>query len=208
MARFREARVADVVGFRGIENEVNRVILDDRRQYGRGLTTGNEIADIDALIGNPSVDRGTDLGPFQIQRGRFNGGLRSGLLGAGDRQIRLPLIEIAPRDILVANQPFSAGHFCFVQLHLRAGAGHIGAGGFERNLVSALIDGEEKVTLFHHLPVAEMHLLDIARHARAQVDALHRFKAASILVPLGHLLSKRRCDRYGRGGRCPLAMGR
>ncbi len=53
-----------------------------------------------------------------------------------------------------------------------------------------------------------MHLLNIARDARAQVDALHRFEAASILVPLGYFLGERRCDRDRRGGRGALGSGR
>ena len=61
-------------------------------------------------------------------------------------------------------------------------------------LVTARVDGEEHFALLHFLAFDVVDLVDVTGHARTQFNALHRFDAATELVPLADLL-----DQYRRG---------
>ena len=53
------------------------------KQRRAGLSAGNEVAGIDALVGNAPGDRRADLGPFEIELGLFQGGVGGGELAGG-----------------------------------------------------------------------------------------------------------------------------
>ena len=63
----------------------------------------------------------------------------------------------------------------------------------ERGLERPLIDGEQEVALLDDLAVLEMHLVEVARHARAHLDRIDRDEAADIFV----LVDDRALGRLG-----------
>jgi hypothetical protein len=88
--------IADVVGFRTVEHEIDRVQADDgRQQRCTVLATGDQIAGIDAPIRNPPADGRADLGPFQIELRRMQCSLCRHLSSPGDVEVGLALIEFA-----------------------------------------------------------------------------------------------------------------
>ena len=64
-----------------VEHEVDGIDRDDdAQQRGAGLSAANEVAGIDALVGNTPRDGRADLGPFEIKLGLFQGGVGGGEL--------------------------------------------------------------------------------------------------------------------------------
>jgi hypothetical protein len=75
----------------------------------------------------------------------------------------------------------------------------------EFSLVPATIDHEQDIAFLHELTGTEAHLLDVSRDARAHLDILDCFGAASEFVPFDEFLLFYRChrnDRRWRRGRC------
>ena len=191
--------VADVVGLRPVEHEVDRLEADDRRQQRRtGLAAGDEVAGIDAPVGHAPADRRADLRPFQIEFRRVQRRLGRHLLRAGDVEIGLALIEFAHRRRRGLHQLLGALIVGDVQHHLRLGADHVGLRRIHRELERALVDGEQQIALFDGAAVAEMHLVDVARDAWAHLDACRGLEPAGELVPLGDTAGERGGHRHLR----------
>ena len=64
----------------------------------------------------------------------------------------------------------------------------IGARLIDGVLERPLVDGEQQVALLDDLTVGEMHLLEIAGHARADLDRVDRNEAADIFVLVDDVL--------------------
>ena len=92
------------------------------------------------------------------------------------------LLEGLLGDGLVAHQLLAARRVGFGEGQIGLRLRQIGARLIERVLERPLVDGEQQVALLDHLPVLEMHAVEIAGHARAHFDRIHRDKAADIFV--------------------------
>ena len=65
---------------------------------------------------------------------------------------------------------------------------------------------EQKIALGDFLPVLEMHGLELACHARADFDRIHRHEAADIFILVSDRLLDRLGDRHRRRRRCGLLL--
>jgi hypothetical protein len=54
----------------------------------------------------------------------------------------------------------------------------LGLGARNGDIERPLVDGEQKVVLFHRRAVDEIHLIDEARNARTDLNGFHRDEAA------------------------------
>ncbi len=94
-----KARVADIIGLRGIEDEVDRIKrYDGRKQRRAALTALDKIADVDLVIRDASGNGRAHLRPFEIELGIAQGRFGAELLGLRDVEIGLALIDVAQCD--------------------------------------------------------------------------------------------------------------
>src|SRR5438128_1150474 len=81
----------------------------------------------------------------------------------------------------------------------------IGACLIESVLERPLVDGEQEVALFDDLPVAEMNMIEVARHSRAHFDHIDRHEATDVFVLINDGAFDRVGDSHlGRRSRCLL----
>ena len=76
-----KTKIVQKIRFAAVEHEVDGIDrYDDAQERCAGLAAGNEVAGIDALVGNAPRDRGADLGPFEIKLRLFQGSVGGGEL--------------------------------------------------------------------------------------------------------------------------------
>ena len=144
----RQAGIADIVRFRSIEHEVDRIQRDDRReQSGVGPSAFDEVAYVDAMIGNPAGNRGSNLGPFEVQLGVPHCGFGPKLFRSCHAELRFIVLQLAlPYDACL-DQLLSACDVVGSDLHLRPGPRHVGLCTVDRDLERPWIDDEQQIAL-------------------------------------------------------------
>ena len=95
---------------------------------------------------------------------------------------RLSCIELPLGQALVASKRRSALHVERGYLELGLRAFEIGFGLLDRKSVGPWIDDEQEIALLDHLAVTEMDLIEVARHASANLDRVYRNEATDILI--------------------------
>ena len=189
-----KAQVAQEVRLAAVEHEVDR----DRStrstvsNVAPVCAAGDQVAGIDAPVGNAPGDRRAHLGPFEIELGLLRARLRAeATWPAASRWVDLRVsnsrsVKVWLRTSGVARSTSSGG-----DLELGPRAFHIGFGLLDRELVGARIDDEQEVALLDDLAVLEMDGIDEAGDPGADLDRLHRREAAGVFVPLGDRLLQR-----------------
>ena len=208
VARIAHPGIAQVIGFRDVEGEVDRRDRDDGRQQRRTrLAAGDQVARIDAAVRDAPGERRAHLGPFEVELGVLQ--VRLGTLQRPDRtvQVGAALVDVARRDRAVLGQALGALDFILGELDLGLGARDFGAGHVDGQFVRPLIDGKEQVALLDERAVGEMHAVDEAGDAGAHVDLFTGLEATGVLVPVGDALGERVGDLDRRGRRSPLCGG-
>ena len=72
-----QALVAQMVGFRDVEQEMDGIGADDGgEQGGRPLAALDQVAGIDLAVGDAAAERRGDVGPFEVELGDCAGLLR------------------------------------------------------------------------------------------------------------------------------------
>ena len=69
---------------------------------------------------------------------------------------------------------------------------------FQRGAIGTVINGEQHLALLHFLAVGVIHLINVAGHARAQLNALHRFNPAVKAIPLANRFHHHVSGTHGR----------
>ena len=69
-ARQEQARIAQVVGLRDVEDEVDGIERDDRGEQGGALLAAlDQVAGIDLAVGDAAGNRRAHVGPFEVELG-------------------------------------------------------------------------------------------------------------------------------------------
>ncbi len=173
LAPFRRARVANIVGLRGVENEMNRFERHDCRQQGRSrLSALNEISRIDATVRYAPRDRCANLGPLKIKLGVSERGFGAQDLRLGDLTARFSLIDVAHGNGPALRHFLRAPVVTSRHRSLRLRPDEFRARAVDRDLKRPLIDDEQDVAGFDELSVGEIDLFQSAGNARADFDLL------------------------------------
>ena len=205
LAAAGEALVAQIRGLVEGELEADRIDRHDGGEQRRaaGSAAGDEIAGRHAAVADAAGDRRAQLGELQIELGLAH----RGLVGRDRRRgaaLRLrALIEGLLGDGAVAHELLGALEVGFGEGEIGLGLREIGARLVERVLERPLVDGEQQIALLDHLAVAEMHLVEIAGDARANLDRVHRDEAADIFVLIDDAALDRLRDRHRRAAAAP-----
>jgi hypothetical protein len=200
-----EARIGEVGALVHVEVEVDRVERDDVGEHRRvGV---DEVALRDVLARDAPGERRLDLGEFEIELRLPQGGLGPVEIGAGRQIGRAPLVEDLIRDVARAPQGLGALEIVGGELHPHLRRGDGGLGLFQRGAVGTLVDREERVARLDQGAILEVHLVEIARHPRPELDLVHRLETPDELVLLGDVLHHGLRHRDGRHrrrllGRC------
>ena len=101
-----EPQVAQEVRLAAVEDEVNGIDRhDDGQQRRAGLAAGDEIAGIDAPVGDAPADRRAHLGPFEIELApASSAACAEATWPAASRWVDCPGIEFALGQALAAHQ--------------------------------------------------------------------------------------------------------
>jgi hypothetical protein len=200
--------VAEVGRLVHVEVEVDRVDRDDRRQQRRArVAAGDDVAGRDQPAPDPPGDRGDDPGPFEVELHQAQ--LRLGDGDGGERgahRLR-PLVDLALRDGVGAAQLVGAAELAQRQLVAGPRLGQPPLRLLLRGQVGALVEGEQQVALADDPPVLEVHPLQRAPDAGADIDRRHGAEAAGVLVPLRDLAPQGPAHGdLGRRGRRRLVL--
>ena len=198
----------------GVERRVDGVLRHHGRQ-ARGAAGLDQVSDGDLGATDAPADGRAHPRPFQVQSRHRDGCLGGADGGGGALGTGRAVVEILAGDGLASRQLLRALQRAAGQ---RRGAACLRQLGFRPRhlrLVGAAIDLEEDVALADLFAGVEHHALDVARHARANLDRFDRLQAADEFVPVGDrpLLGgghRDRRRRWGTGGgrlRGPAATG-
>ena len=133
------------------------------------------------------VDRRAQLGELEVELGLPHRRLLRRDRRLGDALGLRALVEGLLGDGLVAHELLAAREIGLGEGEVGSRLRQIGARLVERVLERPLVDGEQQVALLDHLPVLEMHLVEIAGDARAHLDRIDRDEAADIFVLVDHV---------------------
>src|SRR5262249_31513221 len=184
----RKPYVAKEVGFAAVEDEMDRVDRYDEGEQRRvALSTGDEVAGIDAPVGDAPADRRPHVGPFEVERGLPQRSFGRGDLAGGVALSGLAGVEFALGYGLVAHQRGRALHVEGGDLEPGLGAFDIRIGLVDGDSVGPRIDHEQKVALLDELALAEIDRVDETGDPRPHLDALDRDEPPRVFVPLGDL---------------------
>ena len=101
------------------------------------------------------------------------------------RNACVALLEHLLGDGAVAREQPAALEVGFGEGQVGLGLGEIGAGLRQRVLERPLVDGEQEIALLDHLAVTEMHLVEIAGDAGADLDRVDGDEPPDIFVEVG-----------------------
>jgi hypothetical protein len=210
-AGVREPLVAQVGCLVERELEPDRIERHDRGKHrgGAGSAAGDEIARRHAAVADAAGHRRPQLGELQIELG-----LAYRRLVRQDRRFGVAfglrtLLEYLLADGLVAHELLAARVIGLGVGQIRTRELEIGAGLVERVLERPLVDREQEITLLHDLSVVEMHAIEIAGDAGADLDRIDRNETTDILVIVDDVALDRACHRHRRRrwrGRSLLAL--
>ncbi len=166
------------------EFEADRIDRYDGGEQRRhaGDAAGDEIARRDAPVADPAGDRRAQFGELQVELGLLDRRLLRRDLGLRGAVRLRALIEQLLGDGALAHQRLRALQIGFGEGEISLRLRQIGARLIQRVLERPAVDGEQQVALLDDLAVLEMDLVEVAGHARADFDRLHRDEAPDILV--------------------------
>ena len=170
---------------------------------------GDEIAGRHAAVADAAGDRRAQFGELDVERRLANRRLvcRDRCLRAAERLG--PLLEHLLGDGAVAREQPATLEVGLGKGQVGLGLREIGACLRQRVLERPLVDGEQEIALLDHLAVAEMHLVEIAGDAGADLDRVDGHEPSDIFVEVGHRALHRLRHRHGgrrrAGGRLALA---
>ena len=182
-----------------IGDDIDRIELGDLGERRR-LRAADDVAGIDKMLADDTVERGADLGIGKIDLG--DGDLGAGALELRRRALTLEIlvIDLGLRGGMLLEESGIAAEFDLrivkrrlLQLHLRARL-------LELLLVGILLDREQEIAFFDKLAVLVMDLLEIAFDPREQLDLVDRCRIAGKLDVVGHGLPLGQHDRHRDGG--------
>ena len=201
-----ETEIMQKVRFAAVEHEMDGIDRhDDAQERRAGLAARNEVAGIDALVGNAAGNGRADLGPFEIELRLFQSGVGGVELARGVALDRFSRVEFPYGQRLILDQRRRAIDVLGSDVELRLRPFDIGFRQLDGDLVGALIDDEQQVVLLDDLPFLEMNGVDESGNPGADFDSLQCGEAAGIFVPLGNALLERVRDGDGWRGRTRIS---
>src|SRR4051812_7919234 len=205
-ARGREPKVADEIGLAAVEYEIDRIDRHDGRQQRRpGWAAGDQVAGVDAPIGNASANGSRHIRPLEIEFGLLECGIGGRDRAGGIALIGLPRIELALSESLVAYQRRGPLDIEAGDLELGLRAFQIRLSLLDREPIRPRIDDEQRIALLDDLAVLELDGVDKSGHPRTDLDGRGRHEPPGVFVPLGDLFLNRQrdCDGWSwRGSAC------
>ena len=204
----RQALVTKIGGFIESELEINRIGRNNSGKHRRVAAgaAGNKIARRDAPVANAAIHRRAQFGELHVELGLAYGRLVVAHRSLGVTESLRALLEGLIGDRLVAHELLAARIVGFGVGQIGLRLHQIGAGLIERVLEWPLVDGEQKVALFDHLPIFEMQALEITRDAGAHLDRIYGGEAADIFVEIKNRALDRLCHGNGRRGWTTLRL--
>jgi len=183
------------------EVDVDRIGLHDLGEHGVLPRLADQVADVHLRAADAARDRRRDVRVGELELGRAHGGLRRRDLGAAAIALGAPLIELRAGEHVLVGELLRARELALrhVRRRLRTRERALRLG--ERHLEGARVDAEEHLARGDGVAVLEELLLQVAAHARADCDAIHRLDVADVLAAIGHRAEPRRRDAYFRRGR-------
>src|SRR3984885_14757121 len=200
------APIFDDIGFARLEDDVDRILADDGREYPGRRT--DQIAD--RVVGNTdaAVDRRIDFGVAEIDLGLFEQRLRLQYVSLRRLFGGQVLIDRRLRHVLAFHQFLGA-----LQLQIgidlgRLRFGDIGRLLVDRRLIYVRLDAKQQIAGLDHLAFGEVALPDETGHARDDIDFVDGYDAADEIAGFGHLPARHRGHRYRRRRARALCRGR
>ena len=195
-----EPLVTQIGGLVEGELEMDRVGRHDGCQQcgGGDRSPRHHIAWRYAAVADAAVHRRAQFGELEIELG-----LAQRRLGAADGGLRIAerlraLLKGLFGDGLCRHQRLAALEIGFGIGKIGLRRRQIGARLGDRVLERPLVDGEQQIAFLDHLPVLEMHAVEIAGDARAYLHRIDGDEAADIFVEIGDGALDGRCDGHRR----------
>ena len=116
------------------------------------------------------------------------------------------LVDLLLADALDRDQLLGAAEVRLGQLGGGARGGELGLGAGDLGLEGPGVDGEERFALLDHLALAEVHLVERAGDAGADLHGVGRFQARGEFIEVLDFARDRRGDRHGRGAAMLLLL--
>ena len=162
---------AEVIGFGDADAEENRIELRNRGQQ-RVLSAAHEIASLDERDPDKTADRRGDARVAQIERRFLDGGFRGLNLRARRVLLRPRIVELLLADCLFGGERGVARHVVvgFGEPRLRGRL--LGLRRRENRFERLPVDGVEQRPLLHEGPLAEVHGIEEALDAGANLHVL------------------------------------
>ncbi|MNN09783.1 hypothetical protein D3C81_1226810 [compost metagenome] len=164
--------------------EVGVDLVGGNQRGEQGLPAVDQVAGGDFGTADAAVDGRGDLGEAEVEAGVVQ-------LGLGRRDHRTRLGGGAAAGVGQFGGDRVGGTQTLAPGGLVGGARLVGASlrelrfqALDLGLERARVDLEQQVAFLHDGAFAEGHLVDVAGHARTQIDGFRRFQAAGELVPL------------------------
>ena len=201
LARGGGALVGQVVGLRHVEDEVDRVELDDGGQQRRWrrtrLPTSTRRSEMRPLNGaltwvKPRLSCASRTAAVLVS---------TAALAESSSASRWSSVAFAWAAVLTSWAVRACSSWASLSWARAWSSWACGAVG--RRLVGARIDDEQDLARLDELAVPELDLLHVARDAGADLDLLHRLEAAGELVVLRQATHERGSDRDRRGAGGP-----
>ena len=168
---------------------------------------GHEIAGRHAPVADAAGDGSLELGEFEIELGLAHHRLVRCDRGLGIAGRLRALLENLLADRPVTQQLLAARQIGLGEHHIGLRQLQIRARLIKGVLERAFVDGEQEIALLHDLAVLEMHLVEVAGHARAHLDRIDRDEPADIFVLVDDGALDGLGDRHRRRWRRGLFLG-
>ena len=181
---------------------------DDGEECGRSAgAAGHEIAGRHAPVADAAGDGSPELGEFEVELGLPHHRLVRCDRGLGIAGRLRTLLENLLADRPVTQQLLAARQIGLGEHHIGLRQLEIRPRLIEGVLERTFVDGEKEIPLLHDLAVLELHLVEVARHARAHLNRIDRDEPADIFVPVDDGARDGLGHRYRRRWRRGLFLG-